>query len=71
MTGEEAKRCLLSRQEVVYRGIRYERVKQIIYWPDEKNNIMVSLTLCDKCGNSTTTALMKDVEIAPKGEETK
>lgn len=65
MTGEEAKKCLLSRQEVIYNGIRYARVKNIIYWTDEKDNIKVSMTLCDKSGNSRTQALMKDVEIAP------
>ncbi len=65
MTGEEAKQCLLSRQKVICNGITYERVKNIIYWTDEKNNIIVSMTLLDKSGNSSTIARMKDVSIAP------
>lgn len=65
MTGEEAKQCLRSRQNVIYGGVTYERVKNIIYWTDEQDNIMVSLTLLDKSGNSRTIARMKDVSIAP------
>lgn len=65
MTGEEAKQCLRSHQKVLYNGITYERVKNIIYWIDEQDNIMVSLTLLDKSGNSSTIARMKDVSIAP------
>lgn len=65
MTGEEAKQCLRSRQKVLYNGITYERVENIIYWTDNQDNIMVSLTLLDKSGNSRTVARMKDVSIAP------
>lgn len=62
MTGEEAKKCLLSRQEVICNGINYERIKGIIYRLDENNNIVVSLELLDKSKNSVTIARLQDVK---------
>lgn len=62
MTGEEAKKYLISRQAVIYKDMKYERISAIIYRPDEKNNIIVSAELLDKSKNSVTIARLQDVK---------
>ena len=63
MTSEEAKQCLYSRVEVVYKGMRYRYITGIMYRLDESGrNIIVSAEMLDKNKNSITIALLKDVE---------
>ena len=62
MTGEEAKKCLLSRVAVFYKDTKYERISAIIYRTDERNNITVSAELLDKSNNSVTIARLNDVK---------
>lgn len=62
MTSEEAKKCLMTRQEVMCNGLNYERISAIIYRLDERDNIVISAELLDKNRNSVTVAQLKDVK---------
>ena len=63
MTNDDAKTAFFKRTPVTYNGITYERITQIIYWLDEKNNLHISLTLADKNKNSFIQARVEDVTI--------
>lgn len=64
MTNAEAKTALARRTPVIYRGIEYLRVKQIIYWIDDTSGeFRISLTLVDKNNNSTMQARVEDVQL--------
>lgn len=59
MTHEELKEALLNRRSVIWRSpsvgdITYERVSAIIYRINDKNKIVVSAELADKCGHSVS-----------------
>ena len=63
MTSEEAKQCLFSRSEVIYKDITYKCITAIIYRLDlSMKHIIVSAELLDKNKNSVTIALLKDVK---------
>lgn len=63
MTGEEAKQCLHSKQPVWYNGIRYDRIKSIIYTLDDRDNLIVSAVMVDKNQNSTNQARIKEIQL--------
>lgn len=59
MTHDELKAALLSRRPVVHTSpsigdITYERVSAIIYRINDKNKIVVTAELADKCGHSVS-----------------
>lgn len=63
MTNEQAKQAFFDHSPVMFNGIIYTRIKQIIYWLDDYDNLHISLQLADKNGNSYATANVKDVTI--------
>ena len=70
MTNEQAKQAFLDHSPVIFSNIIYTRIKQIIYWLDDYDNLHISLQLADKNGNSYTTANIKDVTIYDKQNQT-
>lgn len=59
MTHDELKEALLNRRPVVHTSpslgdLTYERVSAIIYRINDKNKIVVSAELVDKCGHSVS-----------------
>ena len=62
MTNEEAKTAFFSHSPVVHRDITYSRIKNIIYWLDERNELHITLKLVDKNNNNSfMNADIKDV----------
>lgn len=70
MTNEQAKQAFLDHSPVIFNNIIYTRIKQIIYWLDDYDNLHISLQLADKNGNSFITANIKDVTIYDKQNQT-
>ena len=63
MTNSEAKDALFNRTPVMYNGIVYSHVKQIIYWIDDNGQFRISLTLVDQNQNSRNQARVEDVSL--------
>lgn len=61
MTNAEAKTAAFHRSPVVYNGIVYTHIKEIICWFDDNNEYHISLLLADKTKNSYTRARVEDV----------
>lgn len=61
MSNEEAKQALLNRTPVMYNGIEYLRVLELVYWIDESDNFHISATLLDKNRHSSVRPEIKDV----------
>lgn len=59
MTHDELKEALLNRRPVIWNSpslgeLAYERVSAIIYRINDKNKIVVTAELTDKCGRSVS-----------------
>lgn len=64
MTHEEAKKAWFAKVPVVSGGIEYTKINALIYKLSDKNEIIVSAELLDKCGNSVTITKIDNVEVA-------
>lgn len=63
MTNAEAKQALLNRTPVMYGGIKYHRIKELVYWVDDNDTFHISATLLDKNRNSSVRPEIKDVTL--------
>ena len=61
MTNDEAKQALIKRTPVIYNGIKYRRIKELVYWVDDNDSFHISATLLDKNRHSTVRPEIKDV----------
>lgn len=67
MTGAELKQALFNKKPVMYNGIRYRRVYEIVYRvPEDK--LIVSAGLLDENANSIVYALPDKVSPIPPVE---
>lgn len=64
MTGEEAKRCLLSKRPVIHDGIRYEKISALIFTLDDSDNLVTLAALIDKSKNSMIHARIQNITIS-------
>jgi len=64
VTHEEAKKAWFAKVPVVSGGIKYTKINALIYKLSDKNEIIVSAELLDKCGNSVTITKIDNVEVA-------
>lgn len=63
MTNAEAKQALINRTPVMYDGIKYHRIKELVYWVDDNDTFHISATLLDKNRNSSVRPEIKDVTL--------
>lgn len=63
MTNEEAKQALLNRTPVMYNGIEYLRITELVYWIDVNDGFHISATLLDKNRHSSVRPEIKDVTL--------
>ena len=61
MTNNEAKEALINRTPVTFKNTEYLYISAIIYRYDDKQKLVISAELTDKCKRSVTIAQLKDV----------
>ena len=63
MTNAEAKQAFYDGKPIIYKGVRYDEVKALIYRKDrEKNWMYLSVELYERRSNCVVVALPKNVE---------
>lgn len=63
MTNAEAKQALIKRTPVTYNGIKYHRIKELVYWLDDNDTFHISAVLLDSNKRTTVRTQIKDVNI--------
>ena len=60
------RKSVVCKSSVVSGGIKYTKIKALIYELSDKNEIIVSAELLAKCGNSVTVTKIDNVEVEKK-----